>query len=105
MLLRANSTHARDIHLATFTSLQSLFERLPLDTPLSDAKAKDALQALLFDPSFEGLPEAMRVKRAEALVNIAKFKDCGSILTAVKSEADGGERSPAVRSILAKVGK
>ncbi|KAF2730427.1 ARM repeat-containing protein [Polyplosphaeria fusca] len=105
MLVRANSTHARDIHLATFTSLQSLFERLPSDTQFSGPEAEDALKALLFDSSFEGLPEAMRLKRAEALVAIAKAKHCSWIIEAVKAEAEGGERSPAVRNILVKVGK
>lgn len=70
-----------------------------------DDKAKGALEKLMFDPSFEGLPEAMRSKRAEALVVIARVNGCSWVADKVKPEADGAERSPVVRGILAKVGK
>jgi proteasome component ECM29 len=63
------------------------------------------LEKLLFDVSFEGLPEAMRMKRAEALVDVAKVGGCGWIIDRAKPEVEGGERSPGVRSVLGKVGK
>ncbi|KAF2015929.1 ARM repeat-containing protein [Aaosphaeria arxii CBS 175.79] len=104
LIAKANSTRAKDIHLKTFTSLLSLFERVPADLPLSDAKAKEALEKVLFDPTFEGLPEAMRLKRAEALVAIAKVKQCAWVVEKLKPEVGGGERSAAVRNVLAKAG-
>ena len=105
LVVKANSTHAKDVHLKTFTSLHSLFERVPTDLILADPQIKTALEKLLFDTTFEGLPEAMRMKRADALVAVGKIKDCGWILEKVKSEVEGGERSAVVRSVLAKVGK
>ncbi|KAL1595663.1 proteasome component M29 [Paraconiothyrium brasiliense] len=104
LIVKANSTHAKDIHVTTFTSLQALFERLPTDVMVND-QAKEALEKLLFDPSFEGLPEAMRMKRAEALVIVAKVGGCGWVGGKVKPEVGGGERSAVVRGVLAKVGK
>jgi proteasome component ECM29 len=104
LVVKANSTHAKDIHLKTFTSLQSLFERLPTDIAIS-TQAKEALEKLMFDPSFEGFPEAMRLKRAEALTAVGSASGCGWIAEKVKAEVDGGERSPVVRAVLAKVGK
>jgi proteasome component ECM29 len=104
LIVKANSTHAKDIHLKTFTSLHSLFERLPTETSI-DEKAKGALEKLMFDPSFEGLPEAMRMKRAEALVVVGKASGSGWVAEKVKAEVDGGERSPVVRAVLAKIGK
>lgn len=88
-----------------FTSIQSLFERLPADTPLDDGQAKNNLEKLLFDPTFEGLPEAMRMKRAEALVEIGKVKSCVWIVEKVRAEVEGGERSALVRGVLGKIGK
>ncbi|KAF2109064.1 major component of the proteasome [Lophiotrema nucula] len=105
LVVKANTTHARDVHLTTFTSLQSLFERLPSDLLITDTKAKEALEKLMFNATFEGLPEAMRAKRAEALVVIGKVKSCGWVGEKVKPEAEGTERSATVRAILAKVGK
>jgi proteasome component ECM29 len=104
--IKINSTHARDVHLATFTSLHSLFDRVPSDLPLQDAKVKEALEKLLFDATFEGLPEAMRQKRAEALVAIGKVKELSVwVAERAKVEAEGGERSAGVRAVLAKAGK
>lgn len=60
---------------------------------------------MLFDPSFEGLPEAIRMKRAEALVAIGKVKGCDWVVEKVKPEVGGAERSAVVRAILAKVGR
>lgn len=73
--------------------------------PLADLKIKTALEKLLFDTSFEGLPEAMRMKRADALVAVGKSKDCGWVAEKVRPEVEGGERSAFVRGVLAKVGK
>ncbi|KAF1996134.1 ARM repeat-containing protein [Amniculicola lignicola CBS 123094] len=103
--VKANSTHAKDVYLTTFTSLQSLFGRLPTETTLSDAAAKTALEKLLFDPTFEGLPEAMRMKRAEALVTISKVNGFEWIVEKVQPEVAGGERSVGVRGVLGNVGK
>ncbi|KAF2265666.1 major component of the proteasome [Lojkania enalia] len=105
LAVKANSTHARDIHLTTFKSLQSLFDRIPKDAPLADPRVKSALEKLLFDPSFEGLPEAMRLKRAEALLVVGKSKDCVWVAERVTPEVEGAERSAVVRGVLAKVGK
>jgi proteasome component ECM29 len=105
LVVKANSTHAKDVHLKTFTSLTSLFDPVPADLEITDAQAKTALEKILFDPSFEGLPEAMRVKRAEALVAVGKLKGCGWVAEKVKPEVEGGERSALVRGVLAKVGK
>jgi proteasome component ECM29 len=93
------------VHLTTFTALHALFERLPADVPLADPKAKEALEKLLFEPTYEGLPEAMRMKRAEALVVIAKVQSCKWVVERVRPEIEGGERSPVVRGVLGKVGK
>ena len=59
----------------------------------------------MFEPRFEGLPEAMRMKRAEALVAVGRVRGCEWILEKIKPEVDGGERSALVRNMLAKVGK
>ncbi|KAL5384824.1 hypothetical protein PMIN06_010167 [Paraphaeosphaeria minitans] len=104
LVIKANTTRAKDIHLKTFTALHALFERLPSGTAVTE-KAKEDLEKLMFDARFEGLPEAMRMKRAEALVAIAKVGGCGWIVDKVKPEVEGGERSPVVRGVLAKVGK
>jgi proteasome component ECM29 len=104
LLVKANSTHAKDVHLTTFTSLHTLFESMSTDITI-EAKGKEALEKLLFDPSFEGLPEAMRTKRAETLVVASKIGGCEWISEKVKPEVEGGERSPVVRGVLAKVGK
>lgn len=93
------------MHLTAFTSLHALFKRLPADLPLTDAKAKDALGKLLFEPTYEGLPEAMRMKRAEALVVIANVQSCRWVVERLGAEVEGGERSPVVRGVLTKVGK
>lgn len=104
LIVKANKPRAKNIHLTTFTSLNELFERLHTSTAI-DTRSKEALEKLLFDPSFEGLPEAMRMKRAEALVVIAKVTGCEWVSEKVKPEVEGGERSPVVRGVLAKVGK
>jgi proteasome component ECM29 len=104
LVLRANAEHAKDVHLTTFRSVQAVFERLPTDLVL-DAKAKELLEKILFDSTYEGLPEAMRVKRAEALIKVAKVDSCKWIVDSVKPQVEGAERSPVVRGILAKVGK
>lgn len=75
---------------------------------VNDAKAKESLENLLFDASFEGLPEAMRMKRAEAMVEIAKLGGVEKwtwLVEKVRPEAEGGERSVGVRGVLGKVGK
>lgn len=105
LVLKANSTHAKDVHLATFNAVKLLFERLPTDLPVLEPKAKEALEGVLFDVSFEGLPEAMRMKRAEALVAVGKAKEYGWVIERVKPEVEGAERSAGVRAVLAKVGK
>lgn len=104
LVAKANTTRAKDIHLTTFTSLHALFERLPAGTTIEE-KAKVTLEKLLFDPSFEGLPEAMRTKRAEALVSLSKLEGCEWVSDRVKPEVDGGERSAVVRGLLSKIGK
>jgi proteasome component ECM29 len=105
LVIKANSTHAKTIHLQTFKSLKSMFDRVPAVTDLSNGDIKTSLETLLFDASFEGLPEAMRTKRAETLVAIAKVNGCKWVVEKVKPEVDGGERSSVVRGTLAKVGK
>ena len=105
LAVRANSTHAKDVRLKTFTTLQTLFENIPDDVVLAKPEVKNGLERLLFDATFEGLPEAMRVKRAEALVTIAKVKGCTWIADKVRPEVEGVESSPVVRGVLAKVGK
>lgn len=47
----------------------------------------------------------MRLKRAEALVVLGKVKALGWLTEKVSPEINGGERSAAVRTVLAKVGK
>lgn len=103
-MVRANATRAKDIHLKTFTALHALFGRLPGGVVVEDG-AKQDLETLLFDAGFEGLPEAMRVKRAEAISVVAGAKGCGWVVEKVRPEVEGGERSPVVRGMLAKVGK
>jgi proteasome component ECM29 len=63
------------------------------------------LGKLLFEPTYEGLPEAMRMKRAEALVVITKVESCKWVVERVRPEVEGGERSGVVRGVLARVGK
>ncbi|CAI6341703.1 unnamed protein product [Periconia digitata] len=114
LAVRANSTRARNVHLATFTSLHALFARLSAQATAAegnktvsvgdDVKAKESLEKLLFDASFEGLPEAMRMKRAEAIVETSKVDGCGWLVEKVKPEMDGGERSAGVRAVLGKAG-
>lgn len=105
LVLRANANHARDVHLATFNALKALFERLPPDLPLGDAEVNEGLEKLLFDPGFEGLPEAMRMKRAEALVEVARVRDCAWVVERVGGEVERRERSAVVRGVLGRVGK
>lgn len=106
LVVKANSNHAKEIRLTTFTSIQSFFEHVPADLSLENAQAKATLEKLLFNPSFEGLPEAMRMKRAEALAAVAKVKGCQWIIEMVKAEVCGGrEKSSGVRSVLATVGE
>lgn len=105
LALKANSTHAKDVHLTTFNAVISLFERLPTDLPVLEPKTKEVLEGLLFDVSFEGLPEAMRMKRADALVAVGKVKGFQWIAEKVKPEVEGSERSAGVRAVLAKAGK
>lgn len=93
------------MHLTTFTSLKDLFESLPADQPFKEQGIKQALEKILFDTSFEGLPEAMRMKRAEALVAVGKVKECEWVVEKVRPEFEGGERSAFVRGVLGKVGK
>lgn len=107
------------MHLTTFTSLHALFSRLAKTTSsadisrllANDGKAKDNLEKLLFDASFEGLPEAMRMKRAEAMVEIAKSGggagggEWAWLVEKVRPEVEGSERSVGVRGVLGKVGK
>jgi proteasome component ECM29 len=92
------------VYLTTFTSLHALFERLPTDLDLSDG-AKDALQKLLFEPTYEGLPETMRLRRAEALVVVAKVRSCRWVGEMVREEivGEGVERSAVVRGVLGSV--
>lgn len=104
LLVKANTTRAKDIHLATFISLHALFERLPAGIMIEE-KAKVAPEKLFFDPSFEGLPEAMRMKRAEALVSLSKLGGCEWVVEKVNPEVEGGERSIVVRGVLSKIGK
>jgi proteasome component ECM29 len=70
-----------------------------------DSKAKSTLEKILFEPTYEGLPEAMRLKRAEALVAVGKVQGCEWVAEKARPEAEGTERSVAVREILAKIGK
>ena len=105
LVLRANSTHSKDIHIKTFTTIQALFSRLPSETSFDDPEIKKSLESLFFDPRYEGLPEAMRLKRAEALVAVTKVKGCEWVVEKVKPEVEGGERSAVVRGVLSKVGK
>jgi proteasome component ECM29 len=104
LIVKANSTHAKDVNLTTFNSLQGLFERVPADIT-SGLDEKATLEKLLFDQTFEGLPEAMRQKRAEALVALAKIKGTEWVVERIRPEIEGGERSPQVRGTLEKVGK
>ncbi|ORY12152.1 proteasome stabiliser-domain-containing protein [Clohesyomyces aquaticus] len=105
LVARATSSHEKTTHLTSFTSLAALFAKVPKDTKLDKAEAKSALEKILFDPSFEGLPEVMRIKRVEALIEIGKVADCGWVVDMVKPEVEGKERSKGVRDVLAKVGK
>jgi len=105
LVVQANSTHAKNVYLQTFTSVQALFERFPAGISVSDPKTKQALENLFFDPSYEGLSEAMRMKRAEALVAVSKVSGCEWVVERVRVEVEGGERSPVVRAVLAKAGK
>ena len=82
-----------------------MFEHVPDGLSLGDSKAKAALEKILFEPTYEGLPEAMRMKRAEALVAVGKIKGCEWVAEKVRPEIEGTERSPAVKGILAKIGK
>lgn len=102
LILRANSTHAKNIHLTTFNSLQSLFLAASSDLSLTlNPEAQTAFEKILFDPTYEGLPEAMRLKRAEALVAIGKIKGCEWVGERVTEEMNG-ERSAVVKGVLAK---
>lgn len=105
LVVRTNSTHAKDVHLTTFNEVKGLFERLPTGLDLQDTVAKTALEKILFDATFEGLPEAMRMRRAEALVAVGKVGGCGWVVERVAPEVEGSERSVGVRNVLAKVGK
>lgn len=45
------------------------------------------------------------MKRADALVQVAKVKSCDWVIDKVKPEIEGAERSAVVRGSLGKVGK
>jgi proteasome component ECM29 len=105
LVAKANSTHDKNVHLTTFTSIKDLFEGLSAEQPLKEEEIRQALEKILFQTSFEGLPEAMRMKRAEALVTVGQVNECGWIVEKVRPEAEGAERSAFVRGVLGKVGK
>lgn len=104
LVVKANSTHAKDVHVTTFSSLHTLFEHMPSNLTLNE-DAKVALDKLLFNAGFEGLPEAMRMKRAEAIVVICRATSCMWIVEKVRPEVEGAERAALVRAVLAKAGK
>jgi proteasome component ECM29 len=104
LVVKANSTHAKDVHLMTFTSISSVFEHAPEGLSLGDTQAKTALEKILFEPTYEGLPEAMRLKRAEALVAVARIHGCEWVAEKARPEMEGTERSAAVKGILAQIG-
>jgi proteasome component ECM29 len=104
LVVKANSTHAKDVHLTTFTAISSLFEHTPEDLSLESDKVRNTLEKILFEPTYEGLPEAMRLKRAEALVAVGGVRGCEWVTEKVRPEIGSTERSAAVKKVLAKIG-
>ncbi|OCK83918.1 hypothetical protein K432DRAFT_379061 [Lepidopterella palustris CBS 459.81] len=101
----AASTHSRPVHLAAFEALKSLFDRLAPDAglALSSPQLHASLQKLLFDSRFEGLSEAVRLKRAQAVVSLARCEGAGWARELVRGEVEGrAEKSAVVRGELGK---
>ncbi|KAF2280667.1 ARM repeat-containing protein [Westerdykella ornata] len=102
LILRANSIHAKNIHLTTFTSLHALFLAAASDLSLAiEPEAKAAFEKILFDPTYEGLPETMRVTRAQALIAIGRIRGCKWAAERAAEEMNG-ERSLVVKGVLAQ---
>lgn len=101
---QASSTHSRPVHLAAFESLKTLFDRLASvpDLELDSPDLDRSLSKLLFDPSFEGLSEAIRLKCAQAIVAVSKIEGV-ELKERVESEM-AREKSPVVRKELEKAG-
>ncbi|KAK7521973.1 proteasome stabiliser-domain-containing protein [Phyllosticta citriasiana] len=102
---RLNNLHSPSIHVAVFENLCLLFE-ICGTADVDKAALRDVLQKLLFDPRYEGLSEARRLKRAEAIVSAAKWlgDESAWVKEMVGRELAGGsERSGDVKAVLAKV--
>jgi proteasome component ECM29 len=91
------------VHLTTFISLQELCSRLPPDFYAGNPGLKQSFEALLFDPAYEGLPEAMRIKRGETLCAMATVKGCEWVYDKIQMEIAQVEKSPVVIGVLEKI--
>ncbi|KAL1638553.1 proteasome component M29 [Diplodia intermedia] len=108
---KLNTLPSNTIHVAVFEALQSLFDRVYTQEPTgsfstgNEAQLKEALDALLFNARYDGLSEAMRVKRAQAIHALAKLPERGfarGLLVGKLGPEIESERSPVVRAELEK---
>ncbi|KAK7542415.1 proteasome stabiliser-domain-containing protein [Phyllosticta citribraziliensis] len=102
---RLNTLHSPPIHVAVFENLGLLVEICGA-SDIDKSALRDVLQKLLFDPRYEGLSEAQRLKRAEAIVKVAKWLgDEGAWVKEMvgRELGSGTERSGDVKAVLAKV--
>ncbi|KAH7062064.1 proteasome stabiliser-domain-containing protein [Macrophomina phaseolina] len=111
LVRKINTLPSNAIHVATFEALQSLFDRVFAQEPTgsfstgNEMQLKDVLEALLFDDRYDGLSEAMRIKRAQAMHALAKLPERGfarSLLVGRLGKEIEQERSPVVRAELEK---
>ncbi|KAK8218585.1 proteasome stabiliser-domain-containing protein [Phyllosticta capitalensis] len=106
LVARINTLHSAQIHVAVFDNLPPLFE-LCASSPVDKVALRDVLKTLLFDPRYEGLSEAQRLKRAEAIVSVAKWlgaEEGAWVRELVQQELGSGvERSGDVKKVLSKV--
>lgn len=97
--------------MANFEAVQSLFDRIFTQEPTgsfstgNEVQLKEVLESLLFDARYDGLSEAMRVKRAQAILAVAKLPERGfarGLLGGKLGAEIESERSPVVRAELEK---
>lgn len=103
LAIQANTAFSPTLQIATFDSLKELFAKL--SAAQTDAVVADKLVKLLFDPRSEGLSEAIRLKKAQAITAAAAYRENEKIkktLVACVAKEISTERSDVVKAELQK---
>lgn len=106
----ANSVRSNNVQLALFEALLKMFERLVKDHPgfgqHVPAQVGTSLVSLIFDPRYNDLSEALRLKRSRMIVAVAQV--AGLVQSALRERLPGeieSEKSPPVRQELERAYK